>query len=250
MLKRTLDAAHLNAVANDPDVRPWIGGEGALDLTAVIADPRNVALETASGGWVFARHEPGTYEVHTLFLTAGRGRPCLAAWREAARWMFTATDAREIVTRVPANNPGAAYASALAGFRERFRRRAAFRAPGGAPVDVAYLALTIDDWAARDAEALKAGAVFHAQLGAAKAMADSALPDHPEDLAHDRAAGAACLIIAAGNARKGVWFYNRWAALAGYPPIALITENPVVIDVGAGVIVTVNHGQMEVLQCP
>jgi hypothetical protein len=255
MLKRTLDAAHLNAVANHPAVRPWIGGEGPLDLTAVIADPRNIALEGEPGGWVFARHEPGTYEVHTLWRPEGRGSGQLRAFREALRYLFTATDAREIVTRIPVDNEGAMYGASLSGFRQRFRRERAFRqsrGEGGAgePVDVSYQALTIDDWAARDAEALNAGEVFHAQLQAAKARGDGAWPEHPEDLAHDRAAGAACLIIAAGNLGKGIWFYNRWAALAGYPPIRLVAEAPPLIDVGMGVIVTVNRGEMEVVKCP
>jgi len=250
LVRRTLDARFLNFVANDLSVRPWIGGEGVLDLTAVIADPANVALRTAHGGWVFVRHEAGTYELHSLFLPEGRGRACLAAWRCAARYLFTATDAREIVTRVPASNRGAAFAAKLCGFRERFVRKAAFRTHENALVDVSYQALTLDDWWPADDEALNAGALFHALIEAAKAEAESALPDHPEDEAHDRAAGAACLMIAAGNPRKGVWFYGRWAALAGYPPVAILTESPLVIDIGAGVVVEVNDGNMEVIRCP
>ena len=245
-----MDARFLNAVANHPDVRPWIGGEGALDLGPVLADPLNVALTFEAGGWVFARHEAGIHELHTLILPEGRGRRARDAWREAERYLFARTDAREIVTRVPANNRGAALAARLCGFRERFRRTAAFRAAGGAMVDVSYQALTIDDWAGRDAEALKAGEVFHAQIEVAKSVADSALPDHPEDAAHDQAAGAACLMIGCGNARKGVWFYNRWARLAGYPGVRIVTECPLVIDVGEGMLVDVSEGTMEVIRCP
>jgi RimJ/RimL family protein N-acetyltransferase len=251
MLKRTLEAAFLNAVANHPEVRPWIGGEGELDLSAIAGNPINVALIHPHGGWVFVRHEPGTYEVHTLCRAAGRGKGQLTAWREAARWMFTRTDAREIVTRIPDDNPGAGAAAALCGFRQRFRREKAFRSiVAGRLVDVSYQALTIDDWAGRDPTCLDAGMAFHDRLEAAKARAASALPDHPGDLAHDRAAGAACLMIAATNVRKGVWFYNRWAALAGYPPIAILSLEPVVIDLGAGVIAGVTHETMEILSCP
>jgi hypothetical protein len=251
VIKRTLEAAFLNAVANHPEVRPWIGGEGPLDLAPVIADPANVALVHAHGGWVFARHEPGIYEVHTLCLAAGRGREQLKLWREAARWMFTRTDAREIVTRIPDDNPGAGAAAALCGFKQRFRREKAFASvTAGRLVDVSYQGLSIDDWAGRDPTCLEAGERFHEQIEAAKAARHSALPEHPEDLAHDRAAGAACLIIGVGNVRKGVWVYNRWAALAGYPPIALIAEAPVLIDVGAGVIAQVTGGTMEILSCP
>jgi hypothetical protein len=250
LIHRTLDARRLNAVANHPDVRPWIGGEGELDLTAIVSNTANFALEAEHGGWIFVRHEPGIYELHTLFLPEGRGRACLRAWREAERFMFAATDAREIVTRVPANNFGAGAAALICGFRQRFTRKHAFRTQDLEWVDVSYQALAIDAWWPRDPEALKAGELFHARLERAKALADSVLPDHPEDRAHDRAAGAACLMIGAGNPRKGAWFYNRWAALAGYPPIAIRTEAPLTIDVGAGVIVQVNHGTMEVIRCP
>jgi RimJ/RimL family protein N-acetyltransferase len=250
VIRRTFDARFLNAVANHEEVRPWIGGQGLLDLAPVIANSANVALVTDHGGWVLAKSEPGIYELHTLFLKAGRGRAYFDHAAEAMRYMFARTDAREIVTRIPASNRGAAFAAARVGFRERFSRKDAFRAAGGALVDVSYQALTIDDWWPTDPEALAAGEVFHAQIETAKVRFDSALPDHPEDLTHDRAAGAACLMIAAGNARKGVWFYNRWAALAGYAPINLLTETPLVIDTGAGVVVEVHAGIMEVLSCP
>jgi hypothetical protein len=249
-IRRTLCARKFNAVANDPEVRPWIGGEGPLDLSAVIANPANYALEGAHGGWVFARHEAGVYELHTLIAPAGRGWAAMRGWRAAERYLFSATDAREIVTRVPAHNEAAAWAAQLCGFRERFSRKDAFRAHTGQLVDVSYRARTIDDWWPRDHEAHEAGRVFHAQIETAKALADSALPDHPEDATHDQAAGAACLMIGAGNPRKGVWFYNRWAALAGYPPIQMISEAPLTIDTGAGVFVEVRGGIMEVIQCP
>jgi hypothetical protein len=216
----------------------------------VVANPANHALEGAHGGWIFVRHGPEIYELHTLIAPAGRGRAAAEEWKQAARYIFTATDAREIVTRVPAHNRGAAVAARICEFRERFWRSDAFCTHTGELVGVSYQALTIDDWWPGDEEAHKAGQVFHAQIETAKALADSALPDHPEDPIHDQAAGAACLIIAAGNPRKGVWFYNRWAALAGYPPIGLISETPLVIDTGAGVFVQVNQGKMEVIQCP
>jgi hypothetical protein len=248
VVRRTLDARPFNAVANHPDVRPWIGGEGPLDLAALVGDPANFALEAEHGGWILARHEPGIYELHTLFLPEGRGRTCLAAWREAERFMFAATDAREIVTRIPAHNAAAAFAARLCGFKERFARRAAFRTAAGELVDVSFQALTLDDWTFRDPAARHAGRVFHAQLEAAKARADSALETHAEDEAHDRAVGAACLMIGAGNPKKGVWAYNRWARLAGYATIALLNDSPITIDVRDAV-VGVKDGAMEVLTC-
>lgn len=249
-ITRTLDAAFLNRVANDPDVRPWIGGDGLLDLTGIISDANNFALQADHGGWVFVRHDAGTYELHTLFTPAGRGAACLSAWKEAVHYMFVATDAREIVTRVPENNRGADFAARRCGFRERFARPNAFKDADGRLFDVSFRALTVDDWAFNDPEALAAGEMFHAQLEAGRLAADAVWPEHPDDEAHDRAAGASCLMIAETNTRKGVWFYNRWAALAGYPQIRILTETPLTLDVGSGVVVGVSKGTMEVIRCP
>ena len=33
VLRRTMDAERLNEIANNADVRPWLGGEGRIDLT-------------------------------------------------------------------------------------------------------------------------------------------------------------------------------------------------------------------------
>jgi hypothetical protein len=245
-----MDPRFLTWVANEPDVRPWIGGEGPIDLAPLISDPRNFALRAETGGWVFVRHEPGTYELHTLFTGRGDAPRRLKAWAEAIRYMFVATDAREIVTRVPRHNKAARYAARLCRFATRFEREGAFRAHTGDVVDVAYMALTIDDWWTTDPEALAAGETFHEAVEAAKREHHSTLQDHPPDETHDRTAGAACLMIAAGNARKGAWFYNRWATLAGYPPVTLLSETPLTFDVGAGVIVEVRDGAMEVIRCP
>jgi hypothetical protein len=248
LIKRTLDPRWLNAIANHPEVRPWIGGAGELDLSSLISDPGNFALGARGGGWVFVRHEPGTYELHTLFLPEARGWACRDAWLVAERFMFTATDAREIVTRVPAHNRAAALAATLCGFQERFAREGAFHTHEGELVAVSYQARTFDAWWTADPVAHKAGRVFHEQLEKAKAKAFSGLPEHADDEAHDRAVGAACLMVAAGNPRKGVWAYNRWARLAGYQPIVLLSENPIAIDV-RDAIVGVKNGSMEVLRC-
>lgn len=249
-MRRTLDATFLNTVANHPEVRPHIGGFGALDLTQIIANPANIALQCDHGGWVLVRHEAGTFELHTLFLKSGRGKGYFGRAAEAMDYLFAASDAREIVTRVPALNRGAAFAADRCGFVERFTRKDAWTGAVGETCDVSYRALDIDRWAATSSAALREGEWFHAEIETAKVAFKSSLQDHPEDMAHDRAAGAAVMMIRAGNVRKGVWFYNRWARLAGYAPITLLGEFPVVIDVGVGVIVEVRHATMEVLQCP
>lgn len=245
---RTLDAAFLNHVVNDPDVRPWIGGEGVLDLGPTIANPENIVLVTEHGGWILIRHETGIYELHTAFLKEGRGAFYVAATREALRYVFSTTDAVELVTRVPEVNRGAALAARCAGFRERFMRSDAWFLPEGKVCDISYQALHLDAWTASSPDVLAEGHWFHAALETAKARAGSALPTHPDDEAHDRAVGASVLMMKAGNPHKAVWSYNRWARLASYQPIELLGANPIIVDVRDAV-VEVTAQEMRVLRC-
>lgn len=237
-IKRTMDAAFLNEIANHPEVRPFLGGEGPLDLTDECSNPENIAIVWERGGWLLQKLMPGMYELHTLTLPAGRGREYFATAKAALRYVFTTSDALEIVTKCPDDNGGARMAASLVGFRERFRRVDAW-APG---VGISYQALTVDDWFVRDRECLAAGRRFHEELEAA---ADGAFPPHPEDEAHDRAVGAAFLMIEAGQTGKGVGFYNRWAVLAGYLGISATAQN--VVDIQTA-IVEVHQGQMRVLK--
>ncbi|MBP2159547.1 MULTISPECIES: hypothetical protein [Asticcacaulis] len=244
-MKRTLDPSHLNAVANHPAVRPHIGGgDGELDLTELVGNTANYVLTGEHGGFVAVRHFPGTYEVHTLFTPEGRGAAAMEAGRESLGTIFSETDAIEVLTRVPRPNKAARLFAEANGFTLRFTRPKAWET--GADVD--YFGITIEQWAMRSDACLAAGRRFHEELEAAKIAAGSTLPTHYDDEAHDRAAGAACLMIAAGNAEKGVAFYNRWARFAGYAEISLIGLHPILIDIQDAVI-QVRNGHMEVLSC-
>lgn len=245
MIRRTMDARFLNTVANHPDVRPWLGGVGAIDYQPLLNDSKNVALVNEHGGWLLHCLGPGRYEVHSQFLPEGRGPQIVADARAGLRWMFTATDAIEFVTKVPMANRAAAGLARAGGFREIFFR------DDGAPYfsgPVSYRRLTFEDWLANDDEALAAGRWFHARLEEEKAAAGSALPAHDDDDAHDRAVGASVLMARAGNPRKAVASYNRWAIFAGYAPILLLSETPAVFDVQDAV-VCLKGDEMEVLLC-
>lgn len=249
LVRRTLDATFLNQVLNDPDVRPWVGGEGVLDVTGTVANPENIALVTDYGGWVLGKHETGIYELHTAFLKEGRGRFYVAATHEALRYVFTNTDAVEIVTRVPEVNRAAAMAARCAGFKERFMRSDAWALPEGKVCDISFQALHLDAWTAKSPDVLAEGHWFHETLQDAHDRAGRPLPPHPEDESHDRAVGAAVMMIKTGNVAKAIWSYNRWARLAGYPLIQLLSERPTIIDVGEGVVIEAMGAEMQVLKC-
>lgn len=74
------DAERINAIVNHPDVRPFIGPGGALDLSAAVERPENWFLMGEHGGFGLIWSAPGVHEVHTFILKTGRGQ-----WaREAA----------------------------------------------------------------------------------------------------------------------------------------------------------------------
>lgn len=248
MIHRVFDAAFLNQVANHPEVRPWLGGEGEIDFQPALNDANNIGLVTDGGGWLIHKLGPGLYECHTQFLPDQRGRHVVAAMREGFRYMFTETDCMEVVSRIPDGNRGAEGLAQAAGFREIFRRERCWPKPGDEQ-GVSFRSLSFDEWRALDPELEQIGQALHEQFENAKLTWGVTSPGHPDDDAHNRAAGASVLMFQRNNPHKAVLTYNRWAAFAGYPPISMLSLNPLLIDLG-GMLVTLSAaGGMEVLQC-
>lgn len=243
---RTMDAARLNVVANDPSVLPSLGfgGDAPLDLSEIVENPANVAIVGEHGGFIAVNQGAGQYEVHSLFLPEGRGGAAAALALVAFRYMFTATDAQRIVTKVPESNRAAASLARHVGFRPAFERQGAW-VDGGA---VSYQALGFARWLARDPVVQAEGEWFHDQLSAAKSAAGSEQPEHDDDPAHDRAVGAAVLMLKAGNPFKAALTYNQWAAFAGYAPLTILSQSPLLLDV-VDAIVEVRGHTMEILKC-
>lgn len=248
MLQRTMDAGHVNRILNDPSVRPTLGGVGELDISAVLENPANIALFNEQGGFIALPLDTDLYEIHTQFLPEGRGPQLVSVTLEALRWIFTKTPALQVVTKCPACNPGALGLARAIGGTLLFERDGAWPLPDGSMGSVTYMGLTLDAWKRKDPEIATVGLRFHDALEAAKHADASELPDHLEDEAHNRAVGAAYLMILAGNVRKGVWTYNRWALLAGYQTIEVVSEQPPVLDI-KDALVSLEGGRMEVLKC-
>ena len=244
---REFSADRINAVIAHPEVRPWVGGVGPLDLTPVVADPRNVLLMGQGGGLLFVQLEPGLYEVHTQFIPEARGPVALLAVIDALRWMFTRTDAVEIVTKVPDGNVAAAVLVKKIGGEFQFYRPHAWQTNHGL-VGVKYYAQTLNAWVRKTDELEQIGDWFHEKLAAAKVAQGSAAPIHDDDDAHDRYVGAAAEMIAHGQVAKGINFYNRWAKFAGYATISLIAANPFVIDI-QDALLAVRGQNFEVILC-
>lgn len=235
-VRRTFDPKFLNSVINHPDVRPWLEGEGELDISHQAYNPANFVLQTELGGFLLICHEPGRYEVHSQFLPGHATHP-VRAMQAAQEWMFTRTDCEAIVSKIPDGNKAAKGFALVGGLRPIFRREGA-----------EYVELTLMDWAMRTPSLEAHGERFHDLLESAKIAGGSERPIHPHDPAHERAVGAALLMIERGQPAKGVGFYNRWARQAGYAEIALISASPPTVD-AVDAVVGLGETGMEVLLC-
>lgn len=244
-MQRTLDPTNFNTVCNHPEVRPWLAGEGTLDVSDHITNPYNFAFEIDGGGYILLNQGNGLYEVHSQFVPEAR-RYSMRVMRDAMDYVFTRTDCIALITQLPDNNPAATSLARKGGFKEWFRREETPLGPSE------FAGLHIAEWAAANADLEADGEWFHQRCAEALAVARPDLPEHPEDKVHDRIVGAAVRMFRKGNSEKAALFYNQWAHENGYPPIALLTSNPPLIDMsedGLTFLVEVRDGNMDVLVC-
>ena len=105
-----MTADFLESLANDPRIRPFIGGEGEVRAGESWND--SIGLEWDSGGIVFLKESPGVYSAHLLFLPhASPLKKCL----EALRYMFTRTACHTVIGQIPTDNANARRIAVLAG---------------------------------------------------------------------------------------------------------------------------------------
>ena len=240
---RSMDPAHFNAVANDPSVRPFLGGEGQIDLTPLLRNPAHVGIATEHGGFVLVNQGEGRYEVHSMFLPEGRGREAVEAMRAASAYLFAATDCVEVVTKAATTNRGAMALALRAGFEPRFEGPVRWTS-----TDVLwhrFYGLTLERWCVHSQDLERLGAWFHAALEAMQVLH----PEHGEDdPVHNRYVGAVALLLRAGNMWKAEAQYNRWAKLTGYAPMRVLSAHPIIIDLDA-IVVGITGDAMEILSC-
>lgn len=104
------DAERINAVANHPEIRPFIGPGDALDMSEAVSRPENWFLMGEHGGFALIWSAPKVYEVHTFIKRSGRGR---WAYKAAADMIAFATDsgAAMLWTRIhPEHRPTISFA--------------------------------------------------------------------------------------------------------------------------------------------
>lgn len=238
-------ADRINAVVNDPSVRPWVANDtSALDLTARVADTNNILLMGEHGGCMFYPLMSGIYEVHTQVTRQGRGEWTQRLTEACAHWMFVRTPCYEIMTRVPHGHIAARAAAVAAGMRFDFTRPQECRFRNHL-VDVHIYSYRIQDWVGRAASLVEVGRAFHDLLhqeGAGLGVTDA----HPEDDNHNHYVGAVVDMVWHGQVQKAVNFYNRWAQISRREPITLLSVSPPTVKIDHGLCVTLRNNRFEV----
>lgn len=235
VLERASDATFINRVLNDPLVRADIAdlSEGVVNIADKVRDEGNVCLVGEHGGFVFLRYDAGIYEVHSAVLPSGRGAWALAAAKKAVSFMFTATDAIEILTRVPQGHVAADALARAVGFRHQFETppECLFR---GERVPCSILTLTLQEWSVRAEGFEERGAELHALMGRVIGK------PHSDDRDHNRIVGIALEMVDHGQIAKGVVWYNRWSVAARHQMINVLSVSPVQIGFDAGILTFAN----------
>jgi hypothetical protein len=254
MIERATTAAGINAVLNHPDVRPWVANaaDGAIDMTPVVADARNFVLMGDHGGCVFLFVQPGLYEVHTQVLPAARGAWTRSMTEASVRYMFTKTDAYEVVTRIPKGHVAAKAAAEVQGMRYEFTRQAGvvFR---DRRVDVHIYSFRLQDWVPRGCGLLETGQWLHRRMEQEAQRLAIDTPTHDDDENHNRYVGAAVEMMFGGQVGKAIAFYNRWVTLARQARdgqlqhISLVSLQPLVIQFDIG-LMQFHAGDIEVIR--
>lgn len=223
-IERHFDAEALNRTVNDPSVYPWVRGtaSGRLDLQVVAENPANVLLVGEHGSMLFTPLATGLWELHTQVMRAGRGPWALGLATACFEWMFTRTDAMEILTRVPKGNVAALAGVRLVGMQH------AWTQPQGwvlrdVPVPAGIWTLTLQSWLA--------GPLAAGIDADARRFTDAVSPETAPDDAI-RPLGFLLATIRGRQVSKGCVMLNRWAAIAGFAPAFVASAEPLVVSIG------------------
>jgi hypothetical protein len=239
-MRLSRDPADYERIGNDPAVLPFVvpAGVEKIDLTPFFNSPENIGILYRDCAFLVHQMEPGIYEVHSLALPHVRGAYVYAAASLSIRFMFFATGAMELLTRVPEGNVAATALSRKVGFSPEFTRPNAWLAADG-PKEVTFYAMRYPEWVKHQDWLRESGEQLHAMLGEV---------EHDDDPAHDLYVGAAMEMVLSGQPDKACFLYNRWARFAGYEPIDIVAREPLTINVKSHLL-TVDGGKVEVVTC-
>lgn len=229
-LQPDTDAAKINELINHPGVYEVIRGTvtEALDMSALVGKAPHVVMTCDHAGMIFICHQPGMYELHSVFLPQQDRVKSMAWARDVFDWMFTHTDACEIITKCPQTNPAAKMAAIKNGFLFEWLTRPLWPSDDFLVPFYVY-SLRIERWAQRATHMQALGHSFHDALHSQYADKGMDIVTHAEDLLHDQYVGIAVAMMV--NPFKAADFYNRWAVMNGYAKMFIEELQPLIINI-------------------
>lgn len=229
-IQQATNADHVNRIVNDPSVYPWIKGNHTepLDLKNVVK--KHIVLESEYGCVIFVKIQPGVYEFHASVLPEGRGSWMSDGASEAFHWMFTRTDAYELLTKCPDGNLPSKMGAKRVGCTFNFRTGPIWPVDGMlVPVDI--YGILIQQWVTKAPKLEEIGEWFHDTLVEEYIRLGKRIDVVEDDRVHNRFVGAAIEMIRGGLTGKALNMYNRFAVMSGYKSISMISSDPLVIDI-------------------
>lgn len=248
-IRRDFAAGPINAVLNNPEVRPWVAdmGEGIIDLTKAVENRNNVLLMGEHGGCMFYRIMEGMYEVHTMVLPDGRGEWVKDFLLAVRHYMWTRTDAVEVTTRVPNGHDAAKKAAEYVGMTYEFTRPDCCKFKGqSVPVDI--YSTRIQDWTPHAPFLVDKGEWLHDQMMKEAVRVGIKERPHDNDENHNRYVGAALEMMYGGQFNKAVAFYNRWAVSSRHATIQLMSVVPPTVKFDVGLL-KFDGNKVEIVPC-
>lgn len=219
-IERRYDAIWLNRIANDPAVLPWVKGWrlAPLDLSAVAADRNNICLCGEHGAMIFHEIQPGLMETHAMCLQRGRGKWMLSFAMACELYVFTRTNCVELLARCPFGNLGVISLARALGWTKEFTNPRGWVIDGD-PVPATIAGLRLQDWARTAPGLVERGHWVAERLNVEL------------DAEAERFTGLAMEMLLGGQPLKGLIFFNRWASLADYPIMRILTLEPLAVEI-------------------
>lgn len=238
IVRRELSAERINAVLNHPDVRPDVAPPkaGVIDVSDGVANRNNILLMGEWGGCLFVKMMPGMYEVHTQVLGEGRGAWARDMTEACADWMFSRSDAFEIVTRIPKHHVGARALAMATGMRLEMRIPDAtvWREKRQA-IDI--YGFRIQDWFSNAGQEFEdGGREFHAFMHKEAERLGITEPPHEDLPLHNKYLGIAVEMITHEQVHKAINCFNRSCVLMRRPVVQLLNLDPIAVRFDIGIL--------------